>query len=86
MSAVGLFVMFLDLTLAGVFQGYYWASMQPWEVSTNGSQPFWIVRVFAGLTMFGGLLCFLYNLYKTLQLSPSASFEAEAKVAPVPTR
>jgi len=86
LSAVGLFVMFLDLTLAGVFQGYYWASMQPWEVSTNGSQPFWIVRVFAGLTMFGGLLCFLYNLYKTLQLSPSASFDAEAKVAPVPAR
>ena len=25
LSAVGLFVMFVDLTLAGVFQGYYWA-------------------------------------------------------------
>jgi len=51
--------------LAGIFQGYYWASLQPWEASTNGSQPFWIVRVFAGLMMFGGLLCFLYNLRMT---------------------
>jgi cytochrome c oxidase cbb3-type subunit 1 len=58
--------MFLDLTLAGIFQGYYWASLQPWEVSTSGSQPFWIVRVFAGLMMFGGLLCFLYNLRMTI--------------------
>ena len=65
LSACGLFVMFLDLTLAGVFQGYYWASLQPWDASTNGSQPFWIVRVFAGLAMFGGLLCFLFNLSMT---------------------
>jgi len=65
LSAGGLFVMFIDLTLAGVFQGYYWASLQPWDVSTNGSQPFWITRVFAGLAMFGGLLCFLYNLWMT---------------------
>ena len=55
----------LDLTLAGVFQGYYWASLQPWDVSVDGSQPFWIVRVVAGLAMFGGLLCFLYNIYRT---------------------
>jgi cytochrome c oxidase cbb3-type subunit 1 len=65
LSAGGLFVMFLDLTLAGVFQGWYWASLQPWDASTNGSTPFWIVRVFAGLAMFGGLLCFLFNLWMT---------------------
>ena len=64
-SATGLFVMFLDLTLAGIFQGWYWSSLQPWDASTDGSQPFWIVRVFAGLTMFAGLLCFLYNLWMT---------------------
>jgi cytochrome c oxidase cbb3-type subunit 1 len=65
LSSVGLFVMFVTLTLAGIFQGYWWASMQPWDVSTDGSQPFWIVRVFAGLAMFIGQLCFFYNLYRT---------------------
>ena len=59
--------MFLDLTLAGMFQGYYWASLQPWDVSVDGSQPFWNVRVVAGLAMFGGLLCFLYNLCMTVR-------------------
>jgi cytochrome c oxidase cbb3-type subunit 1 len=65
LSAVGVFVMFVDLGLAGVFQGFYWAGLQPWEASTAGSQPFWIVRVFAGLAMGAGLGCFLYNLVMT---------------------
>ncbi len=65
LSVSGVTVMFIDLTLAGIFQGYYWASLQPWDVSTDGSHPFWVVRVFAGLMMFAGLLCFLTNIYFT---------------------
>ncbi len=67
LSTVGIVTMFIDLTLAGVFQGVSWASMQPWESSTSVSQPFWIVRVFAGLAMFGGLGAFLFNIAKTLR-------------------
>ena len=70
LSATGVLVMTADLTLAGLFQGYYWAALMPWDVSVDGSQPFWILRVFAGLTMFAGLLVFLYNLYRTWQLAP----------------
>ncbi len=69
LSAVGLLVMATDLTLAGVFQGYWWASLQPWEVSVEGSFPFWIVRIYAGLAMFTGQIIFVYNIYKTWQLS-----------------
>lgn len=57
--------MALDLTLAGVFQGYYWASLQPWEVSVEGSMPFWIVRAFAGVAMMVGQGCFFWNLLQT---------------------
>jgi cytochrome c oxidase cbb3-type subunit 1 len=53
--------------LAGVFQGYYWASLQPWDASVEGSLGFWQVRSVAGLAMFGGYLCFLYNLWMTLR-------------------
>jgi cytochrome c oxidase cbb3-type subunit 1 len=83
LSAVGLFAMALDLTLAGVFQGYYWASLQPWEVSVEGSQPFWIVRVFAGLAMMAGQVCFFVNLYKTWRLSRESGVAREAP-APQP--
>jgi cytochrome c oxidase cbb3-type subunit 1 len=72
LSAVGLFAMALDLTLAGVFQGYYWASLQPWEVSVDGSQPFWVVRTVAGLAMLAGQICFFVNLYMTWRLSREA--------------
>lgn len=40
LSAVGLFVMAVDLTLAGVFQGFYWASLQPWERLGRGFHAF----------------------------------------------
>jgi len=66
LSAVGISVMFLDLTMAGLFQGWSWSSMQYWDHSTQVSQPFWIVRVFAGLAMFGGQVVFIYNIYRTL--------------------
>jgi cytochrome c oxidase cbb3-type subunit 1 len=65
LSAVGVFVMFLDLGLAGVFQGFYWSSLQTWEVSVAGSQPFWITRLFAGLAIAAGYLCLIFNLVMT---------------------
>ncbi len=73
LSAGGLLVMFVDLGLAGMFQGYFWASLLPWDVSVDGSQPFWIVRLFAGLAIIGGQLCFFYNLYRTLTASRGAT-------------
>ncbi|MCA9230261.1 MAG: cbb3-type cytochrome c oxidase subunit I [Planctomycetales bacterium] len=69
LSAGGILVMFIDLTLAGIFQGYFWASLQPWEASIDGSYPFWVTRLFAGLAIIGGQLAFVYNLWKTWQLS-----------------
>ena len=76
LSAVGLLVMATDLTLAGVFQGYWWASLQPWEVSVEGSFPFWIVRIYAGLAMFIGQIIFVYNISMTWQVSRKASVPA----------
>jgi cytochrome c oxidase cbb3-type subunit 1 len=55
--------------MLGVFQGFWWASLQPWDVSIEGSMPFWIFRAFTGLAMFAGLLVFLYNIYKTWQVA-----------------
>lgn len=70
LSAVGLFVMALDLTLGGLFQGWSWAALQPWDASVEVSQPFWIVRIWAGLAMFAGQVVFCVNLWKTWQRSP----------------
>jgi cytochrome c oxidase cbb3-type subunit I len=80
-SAAGIVLMFSDLTLAGIFQGYYWSSLQSWDVSVDGSQPFWIVRLFAGLCIIFGQLCFFYNIYRTYRMGPRP--DVEAVMAPV---
>jgi cytochrome c oxidase cbb3-type subunit 1 len=74
-STAGIFLMFLDLTMAGVFQGFSWAAMQPWQDMLTFSQPFWITRVFAGLLMFFGYLCFIYNIYLTLHRAEAPAEE-----------
>jgi cytochrome c oxidase cbb3-type subunit 1 len=72
-STVGVAIMSADLIMLGVFQGYWWGSLKPWEASYEGSQPFWILRIFAGLSMFFAYLCFVYNLYMTYATKPAAA-------------
>lgn len=81
LSFIGIGVMSSDLIVAGPFQGYYWASLLPWEVSINFSIPFWIVRLVAGLLMFAGQLVFLYNIARTWALARRSSSAVEMAVA-----
>ncbi len=74
LSVTGILVMVLDLTMGGLFQGWSWMGLQPWDHSVELSQPFWITRIFAGLAIFIGQLCFIYNIYKTAQKSPIGLF------------
>jgi cytochrome c oxidase cbb3-type subunit 1 len=76
LSFVGILVMFGDLVMAGLFQGYYWNGLTPWDVSVDASQPFWIVRVFAGLALAAGQICFFYNIYRTWSAARQASGSA----------
>ncbi len=84
LTTVGLTVMIVDLVFAGIFQGYSWASLQPWEDSIAISMPFWVLRVFAGLTMFLGYIVFLGNLTLTYFCKAKGSEETseDASVSP----
>ncbi|MCA9013338.1 MAG: hypothetical protein KDB01_26495, partial [Planctomycetaceae bacterium] len=64
------------LTLAGLFQGWSWMGLQPWEHSVEVSQPFWVTRIFAALAITGGQLCFVWNLWKTYQIAPARTAAA----------
>ena len=61
-----------DLTMAGVFQGYYWVPPQPWDVSVDGSYPFWVTRLVSAVAIASGFGCFLYNLFMTWQTARAA--------------
>ena len=61
-------------------------------MSVDGSMPFWILRVFAGLAMIAGQVCFFYNMYRTWRLSqalpvsvPTAPVAPALRVSPQTT-
>jgi len=85
LSTAGVFIMAADLIMLGVFQGFWWGSLKLWESSFESSQPFWQLRVFAGLLMFFGLLVFIYNVYKTAKSPKPAEGWANAPAGAAPS-
>lgn len=71
LSAIGLVIMFVDLTAAGVVQGYLWAGLAQWEKALTASMPFWHVRTFAGSMIVVGQFLQAYNMFMTAR-SPAA--------------
>jgi cytochrome c oxidase cbb3-type subunit 1 len=65
MTFIGLTVMVIDLTAAGLVQGFSWAGLSHWGESVVASMPFWWVRTVAGLVIVAGQGCFLYALWAT---------------------
>ncbi len=81
LSAIGLIVMFAALTIAGVFQGFSWASLDVWEESLVVSKPFWWTRLIAGLAIITGQVLFVVNLVLTARQPVPAEEEELAAVA-----
>jgi cytochrome c oxidase cbb3-type subunit 1 len=77
-SSGGLIVMAGDLILGGLFQGWSWAALQPWESSIHVSIPFWSVRIVAGLVMFLAQIIFIMNFYMTWRTSIARRKESTA--------
>lgn len=65
LSTVGIAIMFLDLTIAGLIHGFMQRELNPWVDIVQASVPFWWVRTFAGGMFVAGLLCLLYNMWMT---------------------
>jgi cytochrome c oxidase cbb3-type subunit 1 len=80
LTTIGLVVMFLDLTIAGLIQGFSWRSLAPWEESLMASIPFWWVRVFSGYMITAGTLCLLVNIVATWR-NPTRETAPELKPA-----
>jgi len=59
---VGIIVMFVDLTIAGLIQAELWLDGAPWLDSVQGSQPYWIGRTFSGLLLAAGFVAVLVGL------------------------
>jgi cytochrome c oxidase cbb3-type subunit 1 len=80
LSTVGVLVMFLDLMVAGLVQGYLWQNLAPWEQSLVASMPFWHIRTVAGIAIIAGQMLQAYNMWMTARAPAS-----EASPMPTPT-
>lgn len=65
LSTLGIFIMFWDLLVAGVVQGFLWKSLAPWEESIVASVPFWWLRHAAGTLIVIGQVLLAINMWKT---------------------
>lgn len=83
LTAGGVIVMFLDLTIAGVVQGYLWQNLAPWEKSVTASMPFWHLRTIAGIAIIAGQMLFAYNMWMTAAKRSVAPYPADAPPVPV---
>ncbi len=82
LTFIGLIVMIVDLTAAGVVQGFSWASLNHWGESVVASMPFWWTRTIAGLMIISGQGLFFYELWATAR-QPADVAEDVALAAPV---
>lgn len=65
LSGIGMLVMFVDLTIAGLIQGFSWRDLAPWEDSITASRPFWLLRTITGVAIIAGQFFFLANVWMT---------------------
>jgi cbb3-type cytochrome oxidase subunit 1/cbb3-type cytochrome oxidase cytochrome c subunit len=59
---IGISIMVIDLTIAGVIQAKLWLNGAPWLESVQASQPYWIIRSFAAIPVAGGFITLLVGL------------------------
>jgi cytochrome c oxidase cbb3-type subunit 1 len=65
LTLAGLALMIVDLTAAGLVQGYLWANLSHWAQSILASVPFWWTRSLAGLIIIAGQVLFFWELWAT---------------------
>jgi cytochrome c oxidase cbb3-type subunit 1 len=72
----GISLMGLDLTLAGLQQGYALMSGVEWLDSMVSIRPYWLVRTTAGISMDLGISLLVYNLMRTMLSARGAAAPA----------
>lgn len=60
--AIGLSLMVIDLTAAGLVEGQLWVSPAPWMDSVRAMQPYWMARMHSGILILAGFLLFWIGL------------------------
>ncbi len=65
LTVIGLLIMFIDLTAAGLIHGFMLDALSPWMEIVRAMHGFWAIRTFAGGMILLGQILFAWNLWKT---------------------
>src|SRR5882672_4727951 len=79
---IGISVMGLVLTAAGLQQGFQWMNGVEWLDSIQWMRPYWLIRTLSGISMDIGMSLLVVNLMMTALTSPARA--AEARPIPRP--
>jgi cbb3-type cytochrome oxidase subunit 1 len=58
----GVFMMVVDLTIAGLVEARLWQSSAPWMESVRAAKPYWTIRVFSFIPIAAGFVSLLAGL------------------------
>jgi mono/diheme cytochrome c family protein len=59
---IGISIMFVDLTIAGIIQAKLWLSGAPWLASLQASAPYWVIRSLSAIPIAGGFIMLLLGI------------------------
>jgi cytochrome c oxidase cbb3-type subunit I/II len=81
---IGLSLMVIDLTAAGLVEGQLWVGRAPWIDSVRAAYPYWFTRVLSGLPIIAGFALFWVGLLtgsRNRAMLPSKSTELGEGIA-----
>jgi len=70
---IGITLMGIDLSMAGLQQGFMLMAGAEWLDSLVAIRPYWLVRTLAGITMDTGMSLLVYNLMRTVLSARTAA-------------
>ena len=80
---VGITLMFVDLTIAGILQGQLWQEATPWLESVRASEPYWFVRVVSAVPITAGFVSLLIGMTTGEKGAGAAAVEQQLVERPV---
>jgi len=80
---IGISVMVIDLTIAGLVQADLWQNGAPWLESLEASQPYWLVRSLTAIPIAGGFVLLLIGLTTGPQGAGRSAVEKALVESPV---
>lgn len=78
---VGITVMVVDLTIAGIVQGRLWQQAVPWLDSVQASRPYWVIRALSAIPITAGFVMLGVGLFSGKRHVDAAARDVAAAAA-----